>query len=783
MFSNYLAAALRNLARSRLYASISIAGLAVGICAVMLMLLVVRNEFGYDKFILGYDRVYLTVSTLEPKQHPADNRPFVSHTLAAALKLKFPQIAMVARLADQTVVLQRGEVAASELIYCADATFFEVMPLPAVAGDLASALNRPDAIVLPRSVARKYFGRDAPIGETLQVNHAQTMTVTAVIEDLPANGTGLVSGIFASGRAPFSALMLSEKTPISPAAISIDNTTYFRLAPGASIEAVRTGMPQIAAAQWPRRPPGLDYEVTLLRIDEAHLFPGFNPGGRTRVAMLVAVGLLTLLVASINFVNLSTARASRRAREIAVRKTAGASRGALILQFLGETSLYVILAACIGLALAELMLPSVNALLQTGARFDYVREPALLGGLAIGVAALAIGAGLYPALVLSSFRPASVLKGIAGQVRGVHVARRGLVTLQFAVLIGMLGSAAIVYQQREFALSDALRVQTDQHLIIEAACRPAFTDGLRAISGVRSVGCANPCLISNDCFASIRMTDGSLTTYGVAPVEAGVLESLGVVPLAGRLFGQAEESGVVINQAAVRRFGFGSARAAIGKLVPDSSTENAPQEIIGVVGDFSLASVERVTGPTVYNNRRGFGLVDVKLTGQRIPETLAAIDRLWPRAGLPEAPRRYFLNDHIQQLYASMLRMAQAFGAMSIVAVLLACLGLIGLSAAATDRRTKEIGIRKALGASRGAIVRLLAWQFTKPVIWAAAIAWPVSAFLMSRWLDGFAYHVDLTPWPFIAAAAAAVALALLTVSVHSYSVARIKPVVALRYE
>jgi putative ABC transport system permease protein len=783
MFYNYLAAAVRHLVRSRFYAAISIAGLAAGICAVLLMLLVARNELGYDRFISGHDRVYLAVSTLQPKQRPADHRPFVSHTLAAALKLKFPQIESAARIAEQTSTLEHGTVRARELLYWADPSVFDVLPTPVVAGNLRAALARPDGIVLPRSIARKYFGQDAPLGATLRLDGRQPLTVTAVIEDLPVNGTGLVSGIFVSSLAPFSALAVLAKSPSNPNAISIDNTTFLRLAREASIESVRAGMAEIAEAQWPRRPPGLDYRIDLLRIDEAHLFPGFNPGGRSRLSMLVAVGLLTLLVASINFVNLSTARASRRAREIAVRKTAGASRFALIVQFMGETLLYVLLATCMGVALTELLLPSVNAFLQTGATLNVRREPALLGWTALGIVALTIAAGIYPALVLSSFRPVTVLKGIFMQVRGSNVARQSLVTLQFATLIGMLVAAAVVHEQRAYALGDALRVPTDLHLMIEAQCRPALSNELRAIPGVRGAGCTSTCLLAADCFASIRLTDGTLSDYGVAPVEAGVLESLGLTPIAGRLFTRAEGSGVVINEQAMRRFGFTSARDAIGKLVPDASTANPPREILGVVKDFSLASVENPIGPMVFSNQERYNLLDVKLTGERVPETLAAIDRLWPRLGLAEPPKRYFLNDHVQRLYRSMLRMAQAFGVMSVVAVLLACLGLVGLSAAATDRRTKEIGIRKAMGAGRNEIVRLLVWQFTKPVIWAAAIACPSSAFLMSRWLNGFAYHIELTPRPFLAAAGVAFALSLLTVSAHSFTAARMKAVQALRYE
>jgi putative ABC transport system permease protein len=785
MFSNYLAAALRHLARSRFYATLSIAGLAVGICVVMLMLLVVRSEVGFNRVVHEADRVYVAVSTLKPKQHPADYNTGVSHTLAPALKLRFPEIASIARISAQSVFLEQGAVRARERIYWADPAFFEVMPLPVIAGDLRRALERPDGIVLSRSVARKYFGRNDPLGATLQLDRDQTMTITAIIEDLPSGATDLETGIFASGLLARSKLAQLDREPVDPNSFLIDCTTYLRLAPGASIETLRAAMPPIAAAQFSRRPPGLEYEIALLRIDEAHLFPGLNPGGRSRVMTLAGIGLLTLLVAAINFVNLSTARASRRAREIAVRKTAGASRAALIVQFLGETLLYVLLATCIGVALTELLLPWVNSFLQTGAAFDYLSDPALLGWLALGIVTLTVFAGLYPAFVLTAFHPATVLKGVFAQVSGTNFARQALVTLQFAVLIGMLAAAAIVYQQRSYALNDALRVATDQHVLVETQCTPDISSDIRKLPGVRSAGCTGECLISGTCFDNIRMVDGSLTAFGTATAEAGVLESLGIEPIVGRLPDPiVTATQVVINEQALRRFGFPSAQDAIGKLLPDSSTRNPPREIVGVVPDFSMSSVERPVGPMVYSTSvRGSNLLDVQLTGQHVPEVLVALDKLKPRFNPNDVLKRYFLNDRIQDLYQAMLRMAQAFSVMAIIAVVLACLGLIGLSAAATDRRTKEIGIRKAMGAGDREIVGLLVWQFTKPVIWAAAIAWPVSAYLMSQWLNGYAYHVDLTLTPFVGATVVAAVLALLTVGVHSFSVARIKPVVALRYE
>ncbi|HTU59663.1 MAG TPA: FtsX-like permease family protein, partial [Polyangiales bacterium] len=575
-----------------------------------------------------------------------------------------------------------------------------------VAGDLQQALRRPDGLVLPRSLARKYFGRDAPLGATLQLN-GTPMTVTAVLEDLPAHATDLETGLFASGLLSTSALSVLEKRESNPRMLAVNTTTYLRLAPGQSIEPLRAALPAIGKAQFAQPPPGLVYDIELLRIDRAHLSPGLNPGGRSRVLTLAAIGTLTLLIASINFVNLSTACASRRAREIAVRKTAGASQGALIVQFLGETLLYVLLATCIGIALTELLLPWANTFLQTDAAFDYWHDPSLLGWLAMGVVLLTLLSGAYPAFVLAAFRPVSVLKGVITQIRGATFTRQALVTMQFAMLIVMLIAASIVYDQRTYALNDAIRVTTDQHVLVETRCTSAIASDMRALSGVRSAGCMTECLITGTCFASVRTTKGALTTYGVASVEAGVLESLGIEPVAGRLFGTTLESkAVVINEQARVRFGFPSARAAIGQLVPDASSVDPPREIIGVVPDFSLASVESAIGPMVFDNRlERADLLDVQLNGQHVPEVLAALDELQPRFNPNETLKRYFLDDRIRDLYRSMLRMAQSFSVMAAVAVMLACFGLIGLSAAATDRRTKEIGIRKAMGAADRQIV------------------------------------------------------------------------------
>jgi putative ABC transport system permease protein len=294
-------------------------------------------------------------------------------------------------------------------------------------------------------------------------------------------------------------------------------------------------------------------------------------------------------------------------------------------------------------------------------------------------------------------------------------------------------------------------------------------------------------MLDEGAFSNIKLKDGTYTAIGFVPIGDGVLELFDLKPLAGRFFSESRSddsqspSRVVLNETAVKRFGYRSANAALG---PAPVAAGDDMDVVGVVKDFTLRSIERPIGPVAYRyTPQRLDVVDVKLNGRSIPEALASIDAVTARVAGGEAPKRYFLDDYIQSLYLATLREAKAFAALSGIAVALACLGLIGLSASATDRRAKEIGIRKALGAETMDVVRLMVWQFTQPVLWAGFIAIPLSAYVMGRWLNGFAYRIELTPWPFVASAAAALAIALITVGVHCYSVARAKPVNALRYE
>ena len=815
MFRNYLAAALRNLARNRLYAAITIAGLAIGFAAAMLIGLFVRDEYSYDKFIPGHERVFrLSQVVIVDGGKPSDN--FYTPTkLAGALRLDFPQMDYVARFALQGFPpeVRHGEIAAAEQgVAWADPEFFRIMPMPTVAGDLGHALDTPDGVVITRAVARKYFGRDTPIGETLLVDKHPTR-ITAVIEDLPSN-TEVIGDIFLSALA-------SNSVMNDPAYSSWGSNrvqTYFRLRPGAGIAAVNAQLPSFVKRHDGLSGPANAVFMTPVNIADIHLRPAMSnqfdkaSGDPAVVAAIAAVGVLIVLVAGINFVTLMTARAARRAVEVGVRKSAGASRRDLVVQFMGEAFVYVLLAGVVGTALAELALPGFNALVQRRIHFDYLHDPALAGGMVAILLLVALLAGAYPALVLSGFRPAAVLKGGLTQAVGGARVRQVLVVVQFAVLIALILMAGTVYRQTMFVLNDSTRLDKSQVLLLFAQpCTPTLRDEVRRAPGVIDAACSSAmalALLDNRDQVTVGHRHESVAAN---PVDYRFFDIYRVRPLAGRLFdgGRAADSAdspqlhqpVVLNETAARVLGFASPAAAVGRTVlwpgladPACSgpcwagATQAPSQVIGVVPDFNFGSARAKIVPAMYMIPAKAGgqfnamALNVRLDGARKREALAGIDRIWKRIGNGPVVR-YFVDQFMLRLYVDTIVQGAMITASALIALSIACLGLFALSAYTTERRTKEIGIRKAMGASSRDVLGLLLWQFTQPVLWANLLALPTAWLVMNWWLQGFAYRVTLAPWTFAVAAVAGIVIAWGTVFVHALRVSRARPVGALRYE
>jgi putative ABC transport system permease protein len=792
MLRNVLASALRHVGKHRLDAAVSVCGLAVGLWAALTAALVLRNQLRFDHAVADRAQVFLAASATT-----ASGKPVVlgaeSHSrLGRHLLEQFPEIRAQARLQRQDARLERQGQEIHTSLYWADPDTFVVLPLPVEAGDPVAALRLPDSLVMTRTQARRHFGSDQPLGQTLLVN-GHPMVLRAVIADLPQEQTQFDAGIYASALAQFSPLSLQDADPknaIGSDFVMHSARTYLRVSPGTDIEDLQLR----AGSHWSSLQSDKRYQWTLelVRLDRIQTDPRLNPGIRERLAMVAALGAVILLIAIINFANLLVARSARRAMEVGVRRVFGATRGVIARQFLIESAGSVAVAGLLALALLEWSLPYVNAFLNTGASLDYRNESGFLAAAMSSALAVGLLASLGPVLVISGLRPLEALAGRMRHSRTGSWLRSVLVMVQFALLVGLLVCTGTIYLQRSFATNEALRVDTDQMLAILAPCQPALTEGLRALRGVRGVSCTGLEFLDrmSSVYGDFRGAHGSMHDLNVVPMDGASLALYGIRPLAGHgEFGRGEpDGGILVNEAAVRELGYATLQDAIGQPGgPDIGTRGTTyptREIIGVVRDFSLAPVTRSIPPTVYVHApREYQAMHVKLSGREVPETLAAIDGVWRNSGGKGTPYRFFIDEDVQRRYLSLLRQGQAFGIFSLLAALLGCLGLLALAASVIARRTREIGIRKALGAHTDEVLGLLLWQFGKPVAWAGLLACPVAAWVMQNWLSGFAYRIAMPLWLFPLAAGAALLIALLVVSAHSLRVARENPVIALRHE
>ncbi|HEY4031756.1 MAG TPA: ABC transporter permease [Caulobacteraceae bacterium] len=811
MFRNYLAAALNNLLRNRLYTAISVGGLAVAFAAALLIAMFVSDEFSYDKWIPGAKDVY-RVSTFTRFSNglPSQAGDTVPPDVAGWLRLDFPQMQAVARFWPDQHTVRHDQTESVEPMWWADPDVFTVLPLPSVAGDLKTALATPDSVVLTQTLARKYFGSANPIGQTLMLDQRFPMRVTAVIKDLPSN-THFTLTIVASGRAPFSALAQMDAMSAKSRTKPWNSYTYFRLKPGASVQPIIDRMPAFMKAHMPDRVTNARATTMLpvVPIAAIHFMPPavaqwLPRGDRAATTAVAVVGVLIVLMAAINFVNLMTARSSRRAVEVGVRKLVGAHRRDLVVQFIGEALIYAALAAFIAFAAAETLMPGFNAFLGRGMAFHHGHVLLVLLGL---VVAVGVVAGAYPALVLSGFRPAAVLKGATVRAAGGAVLRQGLVGFQFAVLISLLVATAVIWRQTVFATKQSLRLDSDQMLLVQERCgQDAFEKQAAALPGVVGAACSNMAPVLNTFSTAAHLPQGGQITIYSNEVGFGFFELYGLKPLAGRFFSRDHggdwttvvddhpdrTEAVVVNETAARQLGFAKPTDAVGKsfrwirikTMDGTFFKMHPTVVIGVVEDFPMNSIRSRIEPTAFYvepDQQQF--VNLKLKGRDIPETLKALDAVWRRTGHAGALDSLFLDRMMQDRYRDITQQGQLFGAFAGIAVFIACLGLVGLAAFATERRTKEIGIRKAVGASAFDVLKLFLWQFTVPVLWANLVAWPLAFVAMRYWLQGFAYRIPLTVWPFALAAAAAVLIAWLTVAAQASRAARARPVIALRYE
>jgi putative ABC transport system permease protein len=823
MFLNYLVAAWRSARRDLAYAVLNVLGLALGFSVVILIWLFVLDELSYNSFLPGYRDVYVMKLTVaEAGQRPVTMEG-TPERMAAELKLDFQEIASVTRTRTQSVGLRRGTVEAVENITWADPSFFSVLGYPLLRGDPALALAQPDSMVLTRSLALKYFGTPDCLGQTLEVDHVHPVRITAVAEDPPTNSTQRFSALL-SGKTAWGKLAIADATRPVPGQLSLAGETYVRLQPGVTPGTLMARFPAFIKMHYPDPDGqgGLFDSLFMHSLESVHLHPYNLDTNETEVRLqtlyaIAATGLLILLLAGINFVNLVTARSTRRAVEVGIRKGLGATRGQLVVQFIGEALLYALVGLMLGMAVAQAFLPTLNAFLGRQISFDLMHNPLLLVA-PLGMTILfGIAAGFYPAMILSRLPPAHALKARAGTLLGGGRLRLSLVMCQFASTITVLIATIVIHSQISFATSHALgfdktlmltvdlngmpgRVTPDGLTKRDTAPLEALRTRLTAVPGVQAMAAT---FTLPPWFNFLRMDymrperASQTVNFTMQPVDYGYFSVYRVPLVAGRDFSRdfvddqisgddkSRLSAAIINMTALRALGFDDASAAIGQEI--RTTDPAAlrrHRIIGVAPDFPLDSVRDPVPPSIFIMDPDLhNVLTVRLSGANLPETLRDIDAVW-HDFVPSRPiNRAFLDDRLAVLYVDFAHEGQVFSGFAFVSVAIGCLGLIGLSAYAAERRKKEIGIRKAHGATVVNVTRLLVWQFTRPVLLSNILAAPIAWWSMRHWLDGFAYRVDLGPVPFLLAGIGAVAIAVATTAASAMNGARVNPAKALRYE
>jgi putative ABC transport system permease protein len=818
MLKNYFKIAFRNLHKQKLYSLINIFGLAVGIACAIIIYLFIQDEYSFDSFHESAENIYrveqITYQQLKETIEPRpffDSRlpqgmhksPWLPLSMGQALFEIIPEIENYTRGDINNFVVRAGEKTFDEEILLADSTFFTMFTFPLIAGSAEDVLGDPSLIVITPGIAQKYFGESNPVGESLFIkiqDEERQFTVSGVAETPPVNSSLPFTMVMRIENRAFYNQNLerwnSFNTPLfvelnagsDPGEFTrkLNEFADERFADSYARGRERLGFPEDAVVA----------EFTITPLRDIHLDAStewINASNPLYSYILGAIAVLILIIACINYVTLALARSSGRAKEVGIRKTSGAFRNQIAIQFWGETQLLTLFAMLGGIGLTELALPFFNELSGKSLAINPMENTGILGAI-LGVTILTgLIAGSYPAVILSRFNPVTALKGV-NSFKFKPRLTKGLLIVQYSLSIFLIISSMVMFRQLDFVSSKELGYEEDQVVFVSTytgwnengtQLMERYRSELNGVRGVRSVSGMAPAFTTGSNRYGFRVNDEEKVSY-IYFVDNQILNTLGFKLIAGRDFSAERPSDVtgsiIVNEALVESMGWDD---PIGEQLP-WKTRDEPSTVIGVVRDFHFQSMESEIAPMLFHMDPGHGGVAeiaIKIEEGMIAETLPQLEARWADV-VPFTPFNYwFLDDAVARQYDEYRQWMRIMGISTLMAILIACLGLFGLAGITAVNKTREIGIRKVLGAGMGQIILLLNRDVMRLILISLLIAAPVSWYIMEQWLNDFAYRITITGEIFVVSGFATILITLVTVSYYSLKAAYANPVDSLRSE
>lgn len=800
MFKNYLKIAVRNLIRHKTFSLINILGLAFGIAACLIIYLYVSYEKSYDTFNENLDNIY-RLKNIRYYASGTDNSAGCVALLGPTLKDEIPEVVDYARVRKfSSLVTANNRYFNEKNIFWADSSFLTMFSFPLLAGNSENALKERNSAVLTKEIAQKYFGNQDAIGKTIKVEN-EDFIITGITENIPANS-----------HIKFN-ILLSYNTQLTDGFCwgCNNNNTYIQVIPGTKQSTIEAKLPSIVAKLHDRKKDGFDRAYFLQPLKDIHLYSNLRfehekNGNAQTVGFLSLAALIILLIAWINYINLSTARSIERAKEVGLRKVVGAGVWTLVRQFLFESFIINFIAVFISLFIVEITYPFWNEIIGIPASFSLWKNTNLIF-VFILIFVSPLIAGIYPAIVLSSHSLISISRGsFKSSLKGIFL-RKGLVVFQFASSVILIAMVIVFYQQLSFMRNKNLGFNIKQKLVVNAPSKIYNNqDGASAFSTFINE-LRNQLLIEDATFSSIipgmeNQEGGGGVRQREQPIEQGkqanfvyvaqnYLDFFDIGLVCGRNFFESESkglyqngfiaNGLMLNESAVKELGFAVPEKALGAVLYHDNDNIG--NVIGVIKDYHQQALEKKIKPSIFECVTSGNYFIFDLNVENISHKLEGIKNKF-ESFFPGNPFEFnFLDEVFDRQYKTDIQTAQILGVFTLLSIFISCLGLIGLSSLMTTHRTKEIGVRKVLGASILSILALLSKEFAKWILVANIIAFPVAYYFMNKWLQSFAYRIDLTIWPFLLAGLAALVIALLTVSWQAMRAARANPVEALRYE